>query len=369
MEKQVISLFCENMPVKVVLFGTGKIGTGIGYEHIKAMGLTVAFFCDNDKSKWGKIIKDDIYCISPKELLEYDDCVVFILTNQVDSAMIREQLLSMGKQKVIEFKEIAYCDEYVDNVLNLKDSSHIACIEETKAPKYSKDLVHNEKNKKIALYTCITGNYEPLIEPAVIERDYIDYYYISEKAPIHKTIYNFIDIKDILPKEVRDYIRQNRFCKILGCDIFKNYPYSIYIDGKVLVNGKLSKHLSNINDTGITLRKEEPPFDCIYKEAAWSMTEFAHKELIRQQMQKYYNEGMPRHYGAFDCTCLIRDNQNEALKKVMLDWWNEVFNYSFRDQNSFTYALWKNGYRFDDIKAMPGTLNNDDDLLLIRGHR
>lgn len=41
----------KNKDSEVYLFGTGKIGTGIGYEIIKLFGIQVTYFCDNDAKK------------------------------------------------------------------------------------------------------------------------------------------------------------------------------------------------------------------------------------------------------------------------------------------------------------------------------
>ncbi len=56
--------------MKICVYGVGKYSIEI-YYHLKKYGIQVDFFSDIDKRKWGYIL-DNVYCISLKELLEYN---------------------------------------------------------------------------------------------------------------------------------------------------------------------------------------------------------------------------------------------------------------------------------------------------------
>ena len=86
-------------------------------------------------------------------------------------------------------------------------------------------------------------------------------------------------------------------------------------------------------------------------------------------MQRYYNEGMPRHWGSYACGCMVRDNSNGRLRTIMREWWNEVYCYSFRDQVSFAYVLWKHGIQPEDIGILEGDFYNNDEMELVDKHR
>lgn len=62
--------------------------------------------------------------------------------------------------------------------------------------------------------------------------------------------------------------------------------------------------------------------------------------LVTKQMQRYQSEGYVD-TGLFETGILMRRN-NEKVKKFNEDWWNEINNYSLRDQLSLPYVLWKN---------------------------
>lgn len=42
--------------------------------------------------------------------------------------------------------------------------------------------------------------------------------------------------------------------------------------------------------------------------------------------------------------CMVRDHNDEFVKKLMNDWQNEIMKYSVRDQLSFPYVCWKNHF-------------------------
>lgn len=88
--------------------------------------------------------------------------------------------------------------------------------------------------------------------------------------------------------------------------------------------------------------------DDLYQEAEFCAQINADKpELIREQIERYRDEGFPEHFGLIDACLLVKDNHSELLQKTMNDWWNEVRDYAKRDQLSFSYACWKNGLLYD----------------------
>ncbi len=362
-------------PMNVCIWGTGKVGRGRGFECLKEYNISVNYYSDSNPEMWGRIVRDGIVCISPYELRKLNNVIVFIMCSFENTLEVYDYAIQIGIKNVIKGIDILYCDDYTNRILGLdkiqfnKDYYNALGDAYTPAPMYDRDPISNPNNKRIAIYTCISGEYDALIEPQVIEDDIADYYYISETCPTRPTVYNYIDLQSILPKNVNDNIRRNRFCKILGCDIFSEYAYNIYIDGNLMIRGSIGKYINMINASGIALRKDSKPYDCIYQEAAWSIYEFDNKEIVQKQMQRYYIHGMPRHYGAFCCNVLVRDNQNKKLVKTMRDWWGEVYSYSFRDQNSFTYALWKNNYLSTDISILDGNWSENEELVIVNRHR
>ncbi len=335
---------------EVCIFGAGRIGCGRGLHCLDVLDIRVKMFCDNNQSKWGQRIRDEIICISPEELQkEHREACVIIMLGKKDAAQVKKQLEDMGMTDIILMDDVILCDEYVDRVLQIEKQPRDFFENKDEVPYYCGEPIRNRNNKRIALYTCITGGYDEMPEPGLVESDVIDYYLITDATKEKDSVFTYVNVADIVPPSVTDNVRKNRFCKILGSEIFSEYQYSIYIDGNFYIFGKVSEYIKTLNDSGISLRYCYKPFDCVYVEGAWAMTAIDDAKNIRNQMWRYKKDGMPRHWGMFACGCMVRDNSNEMMKKIMREWWQEVYRYCYRDQLSFTYVLWKNGIKYDEI--------------------
>jgi hypothetical protein len=217
----------------------------------------------------------------------------------------------------------------------------------------SVEQVH--RNDKIAVYTCITGGYDIIKEPCCVEEN-CDYYLISDEKPKELNVYKWIDVKDVVPANIMDNAAKNRWCKMHGHKIFENYKYSIYMDGSIQIVKPISYYKENIGRVGIAMHKH-PLRDCIFEEG---LRIYANrrgnlsKEAVVQQMKKYLFSGMPRNYGLFACTMIVRDHSDAIGNAIMTQWFEEYMNSLRRDQLSFTYILWKNGIVCSDV----GILNN-----------
>ena len=85
-------------------------------------------------------------------------------------------------------------------------------------------------------------------------------------------------------------------------------------------------------------------------------------------MKRYVKEGFPRFFGLTENGILVREHNNEDCIRIMDTWWDEVLNYSRRDQLSFMYAIWKNGFIPQDIGYIGDTFRNGPEFSL-REHK
>ena len=334
----------------VCVFGTGKIGTGKGLQTLRLLNINVDFYCDNDRDKWGKTICDDIKCIPPATLcaLKNVTCYVMMKTEYCDEVL--KQLERLEIKDIIRWEEIQYCDQVVDNFYMKIPLASKLCTRRTTPPPSNIVPVHNVKSKQIAIYTCITGNYDKFIEPCCFDNAVFDYYLISDNKPNDLSVFQWIDSKTVIPDEIRNHARRNRYVKILGNELFSEYCYSVYIDGNMCIIRDVSKFVQKIGKYGIALYTHSSNKDCIYAEGMDCIEQKKDSaDVIYNQMQKYRREGLPKHYGLFACGLIVRENNNPMVKTIMREWWREVYMYSYRDQLSFTYVLWKNGIQAKHI--------------------
>lgn len=308
---------------KICAWGAGYVGRNHGYDLINKMGITIDFYCDNNPELFGKVIRDNIICINPKELQSNTIC--FILTSGHLIADITQELHNMGITEIINYMEIC---EY-----------------------FSRNCFDVQKRNQIAVYTCVVGDYDKVQEPTSVAEN-CDYYIISDKKPEKDSIYKYINIDDCISREIQDNTRKNRYCKINAHEMFPQYRYSVYFDGNIVLHKNIVKYVENLPKTRITMLSRVS-YDSVYAEAFRCMLHGRDdKEKFEKQVEKYWLEGMPDDFGLMLPGIMVREHNNPICKKLMREWWNEVSIFSKRDMISLPYVLWKNGYTIDDINTM-----------------
>lgn len=361
-----------NEKMLVCVFGVGKVGTGKGQELLKMVGVHADFYCDNNEKRWGEEIETGVFCVSPDDIIKYEKKACFVMIGQFHQEKVLEQVKNMGFDIVINYGELCSLDVIVDKFFECSEKiteqefyiKRKTLLEKREEKEYQ---VPNLKNKKIAVYTCISGNYDNVVEPEVISEE-CDYYLISDNNPGNLKIFQWIDINKIVPEWVTDNPRRNRYCKINVSKIFASYPYSIYIDGNVKIVGEITKYINVIGKSGFANHLHAYN-NCLYVEAIRVIAvKVEDEKLAKMQMVNYREEGMPRNYGEFQNAILVRENNNFICKKLMEDWWREVFTKSYRDQLSLTYCLWKNGIEMKDVGVLGENMRKNKDFVWVSRH-
>ena len=88
---------------EIVLFGAGNNGKQIK-RSLEYKGFRIAYFCDNDKKKWGKKL-DGIDIISPDCLIQLYNKKTLIQISSIHSRQIEKQLESHNIDSFISFEE------------------------------------------------------------------------------------------------------------------------------------------------------------------------------------------------------------------------------------------------------------------------
>jgi len=206
--------------------------------------------------------------------------------------------------------------------------------------------------KKVAVYSCITGGYDRINNPILID-DNLDYFCVSDSSKSMDSIWKFIEIPESTKKYKGGMI--NRYCKLNPWSLFYDYDFSIYIDGNIDIVSDI-RNLCTIAETskiGIAMHLHSSR-DCIYNESLiCKLYKRGNTSAIENQMVAYRNADFPEHFGMVEATIIIVDLKNPIAKKIMGDWWNELLRSgSGRDQLSFPYVLWKNGFKIDDVGCL-----------------
>ena len=142
-----------------------------------------------------------------------------------------------------------------------------------------------------------------------------------------------------------DNVRNARWHKMHPHKLFRDYKYSIWIDGNVQVGSPLLYDTADrLMDSGETLFVPQHPYrDCIYEETNAVLAQ--HKdspEAVACQVELLRSQGMPEHAGLHETNIVFRRHDEKAIIAMMEEWFSYVERFSRRDQLSFDFVLWKN---------------------------
>lgn len=239
-----------------------------------------------------------------------------------------------GRFRYLVSSMIRYMDKNIEKKISL----------ETESNYFSDD--------KIAIYSCITGGYDTMREP-VFKPDNCDFYMVTDQKIDNKnSIWNVIDIDKYVPSKNMSAKDKNRYVKMHPEKIFKDYRYSIYIDGNIQVVTDFTEFIQNMPSCGIATFKH-PRNDCVFQEAkSCIITKKVNKKEIEEHLKYLKEMNMPFHYGLAGCGFIVREHHNSKCIKMMNDWWDEYKAHSKRDQISFAYISYKNNEKMEDITIL-----------------
>lgn len=334
---------------KTVLYGGGQTGKQ-AYVFLKSNAIAVYAFCDSNSALWGQEIIDQTGCLKLEDLLQIKQEVVFIITaaHRYYGEMI---------QRLESYEGVNY-------IVWEDFSGSIAA----KRWVYGTDKICNYVTKKTAIYTCITGGYDKFEEQKIAMPD-CDYFVISDRVMKCSGNTEHIHIDEAIPNNVKDSKLQNRYCKMHGHTIFKDYAYSIYLDGNVEILQDISGYLDLTNGSGVAFYKHEVR-DCIYDEGmAIMLLNKADSKQVKMQLKKYAEEGMPARFGLLAGGAIFRNHKRGLGNQIMEKWWKEYAKWPTRDQLSLMYVLWSMGIGVLDVGIINQGKNRfQDSKLFWREH-
>lgn len=325
-EELIIEAQRKKRPVYV--FGTGYTARTDGYRMLSNLGIKPVAFFDNNIDRVGHEVIDGIYCKSLSGLNM--DGIWFILISNVLALEVKKQLYKMQVKDIVMYNDLCTL--------------------------YSKNYFEFQNKNQIAVYSCIVGGYDEIVDPISIDTR-CDYYMITDEKKNKDNVYTYINVDEIVPRNIIDDTRKNRYCKINPHRIFEKYRYSIYFDGCARLKNTITDKLLELPRSRITMLTimETNVYSQTYKNIMHGRDE---DDVFMKQIEKYWMEGLPDTFGVFHPGVILREHNNPICRRIMDTWWDELEHYSYRDMISLPYALWFNGYSTDDV----GTLIDRDDI-------
>ncbi len=269
---------------------------------------------------------------------------------QLDSTTAHAIERLLGIIPVLSGKKAAM--QYIDVAFNLKDYYHhnrdlpelrdrTDDVETYLAAKSART------NKgKIAVATAITGGFDNLLLPEVLEKE-VDYICFSDQEI---NGYGVFDIKKIDYKN-EDKRRIARYVKTNLISLLPDYDYVIWIDANIQMRCGVLGFIDALKSSGKLIAGIHHPtrLSCFEEGRAASNSKLDDAELIDKQLDRYRNvEGLGDER-LIETNFMIFDTTDSRTKACTDVWWSEIESNSRRDQISFNYALIKSGVELHPI--------------------
>lgn len=206
--------------------------------------------------------------------------------------------------------------------------------------------------------TAVTGGYDCPTHQCVIPG--VDYIYFTDGKSIsnieHPWKVEYLPECDFH----LDNRRKSKRPKLNphSIDILNNYKYFIWIDGEIEINNPnfVTEILSYMNNGFVASPHPDACVPngryCAYGEATIRPAKYAN-EPLDAQCEFYRSEGFPENYGLYACGVSARDMTNPKVKEFGELWHKQNMKWSYQDQVSFPYCLWKTGLQPD---VLPNSL-------------
>jgi len=119
----------------------------------------------------------------------------------------------------------------------------------------------------------------------------------------------------------------------------------LWVDANFLIYGDLNLFLEeahNLKDTNMMLFQHDQERFCLYDEAEVVIRHQKDDiELVKRQIQKYKKEGYPPQRGLSANSIMLRKHNKNDMMALGNMWWEEISQFSRRDQLSLYYCTWK----------------------------
>ncbi len=199
--------------------------------------------------------------------------------------------------------------------------------------------------KKLVVYTVLTGGYDDIQQPLVVDSRFDYVLFSNDFREDTIGIWHVRSIPQPDGVTTNDNKRISRFPKTHPETMLAEYEASLYIDANIQIADQwvydrvIKLYEQQIEYAGIKLLATGR--DCVYRHS-FDMCAMGFENDVNaiQQMNVLYEKGFPEHFGLTENGIIFRIHTKQ-MKNVDELWWEWILNYSFRDQFSYIYCLWK----------------------------
>lgn len=329
---------------KVCIYGLGYLGKKIAGRLPDILHIKIDYYCDGNAENVESFRLSGAVGIEKESLKGVrEEVLVLILVDYPYDDEIRKELAGNPCLHTVRLRDIAAIDEVAADFYGADLYKRYQSLEQAaEEPCEAIKKKETDNPAKIAVYTCITGNYDRLMQPHTVEAC-CDYYVISDEPDMGGGVFQYVDVDTVVPDCSVSAKDKNRYCKMHPHEIFSGYEYTIYMDGSIGIKNPISHFINNVGVSGLSIHRHKI-HDCIYIDGIFAeWLGVVRKEELIRELKRYMEEGLPRKFGMFECGMIVSDLQNKTGQKLYERWYEEYRKGAKRDQFSFIYTLWKMG--------------------------
>jgi hypothetical protein len=189
--------------------------------------------------------------------------------------------------------------------------------------KIKKPMTKKKKNK-ICIYTAIYNDYEILRDPISVDPN-VDYICFTDDKTLSSKVWKIKYMENVNNYPSSVFYKE---IKCLPHKYLKEYDYTIWLDANFVIryDRYINYLFSYFKDNKILLYNHfclsGIKRNCIYEEARISRGISKYKnDNIDVQAETYFRVGYPRHNGLYQSGFLLRNNNDNDVKKFNECWW------------------------------------------------
>ena len=200
-----------------------------------------------------------------------------------------------------------------------------------------------------AIFTVITGNYDTIKQPLVVEKG-VEYVLFTNNPNIHNAgVWRVVQIPSEQWQgrtERENNILLSRKVKMLPHKYLpKECELSIYVDADMLIKESLTELLNELSEETLFAACRHSYCGSVRKEiedlVAKGMVE---STMVEQQWQRYTEWGFEDDLGISENGLLIRRHNDARVTQLMEMWWEEYQKGCLRDQVSLMPCIYRTGF-------------------------
>lgn len=221
--------------------------------------------------------------------------------------------------------------------------------------------VKAKPDKKIVVFTGISGNYDSLKLPEHLDKRF-DYVLFADVVTDHSGIFT---VKP-LPHKDKDKTKESRFVKTHAHTLLKHYDVAIWVDASIIIAGDIYPMVEEfIHSKKPMAAIPHPQRTNIYDEAEACLERGKDKaSLIRRQLRRYKKEGFDGE-GLIESGFMMFRPKDRKTAATLDLWWKHIRQFSKRDQLSLPYAIYKTGLQWHKLTNHPNSIRNHPQFILV----